>query len=189
MTIMGDQEATSCTWGQFTHIWADTKLATRNSQTMLEKAFPFFDEDGSGFITRQEMTDQFAELGGLLTAEEIQHFHDILDSDGNGVIDVRLPNCALYGIIRGSMCCDIYTARCTTHNSMVHWQEALLEPGSLHYKKKLSSAELNSKSPPLVAVFGVYRSSASNNARCYLARSQQSSDGVRKAGLQHGTTF
>lgn len=53
----------------------------------------FFDEDGSGFITRQEMTDQFAELGGLLTAEEIQHFHDILDSDGNGVIDVR-PPCA-----------------------------------------------------------------------------------------------
>ena len=54
----------------------------------------FFDEDGSGFITREEMTDQFAELGGLLTAEEIQHFHDILDSDGNGVIDVR-PRCAL----------------------------------------------------------------------------------------------
>ena len=52
----------------------------------------FFDEDGSGYITRQEMTDQFAELGGLLTAEEIQQFHDILDSDGNGVIDVRLPS-------------------------------------------------------------------------------------------------
>jgi Ca2+-binding EF-hand superfamily protein len=48
----------------------------------------FFDEDGSGFITRQEMTDQFAELGGLLTADEINRFHDILDSDGNGVIDV-----------------------------------------------------------------------------------------------------
>jgi hypothetical protein len=53
----------------------------------------FFDEDGSGFITRQEMLDQFRELGGLLTKEEIEQFHDILDRDGNGVIDVRPALC------------------------------------------------------------------------------------------------
>lgn len=50
----------------------------------------FFDEDGSGTITRQEMKEKFKELGGLLTDEEIEQFHDILDSDGNGVIDVRI---------------------------------------------------------------------------------------------------
>jgi Ca2+-binding EF-hand superfamily protein len=49
----------------------------------------FFDQDGSGFITREEMVDQFRELGGLLDKAEIELFHDILDSDGNGVIDVR----------------------------------------------------------------------------------------------------
>ena len=49
----------------------------------------FFDEDGSGFITCQEMVDQFKELGGLLSEEEIELFHKILDDDGNGVIDVR----------------------------------------------------------------------------------------------------
>jgi hypothetical protein len=49
----------------------------------------FFDQDGSGFITREEMVQQFQELGGLLDKAEIELFHDILDSDGNGVIDVR----------------------------------------------------------------------------------------------------
>lgn len=48
----------------------------------------FFDQDGSGFITCEEMVDQFAELGGLLSAEEIHKFHSVLDRDGNGVIDV-----------------------------------------------------------------------------------------------------
>lgn len=41
------------------------------------------------------MLDQFAELGGLLTAHEIERFHDILDSDGNGVIDVRSSSPAI----------------------------------------------------------------------------------------------
>jgi Ca2+-binding EF-hand superfamily protein len=50
----------------------------------------FFDEDGSGTITRQEMKEKFKELGGLLSDEEIELFHDILDGDGNGVIDVRI---------------------------------------------------------------------------------------------------
>lgn len=35
------------------------------------------------------MISQFAELGGLLTEDEIQQFHDILDVDKNGVVDVR----------------------------------------------------------------------------------------------------
>jgi Ca2+-binding EF-hand superfamily protein len=35
------------------------------------------------------MKEKFQELGGLLSDEEIEQFHDILDSDGNGVIDVR----------------------------------------------------------------------------------------------------
>lgn len=42
----------------------------------------------SGFITCQEMIDQFSELGGLLSADEIHKFHSVLDRDGNGVIDV-----------------------------------------------------------------------------------------------------
>lgn len=57
-------------------------------------ALQFFDQDGSGTITRQEMKEQFAELGGLLSDEEIEQFHDALDVDGNGVIDVRAaPGC------------------------------------------------------------------------------------------------
>lgn len=48
----------------------------------------FFDQDGSGYITCEEMVEQFAELGGLLSAEEIHKFHGVLDRDGNGVIDV-----------------------------------------------------------------------------------------------------
>jgi hypothetical protein len=108
--------AKSCTWDYFCHVWKDALVAEQHSRTMLEKAFPvrpptwtlntvshesfviivsakcfdvqFFDSDGSGFITRQEMMEQFQELGGLLTANDIQRFFDILDSDGNGVIDV-----------------------------------------------------------------------------------------------------
>lgn len=34
------------------------------------------------------MVEQFAELGGLLSPEEIHRFHNVLDRDGNGVIDV-----------------------------------------------------------------------------------------------------
>lgn len=51
----------------------------------------FFDQDGSGFITCDEMVDQFAELGGLLSPDEIHKFHSVLDRDGNGVIDVSIP--------------------------------------------------------------------------------------------------
>ena len=58
-------------------------------------AVKFFDQDGSGTITRQEMKEQFAELGGLLSDDEIDQFHEILDVDGNGVIDVRPAACML----------------------------------------------------------------------------------------------
>jgi EF-hand domain pair len=76
-------------WDHFTHLWKDAMDAERGTEHLLEKAFPFFDQDGSGYITRDEMVQQFQELGGLLTEAEIHEFHDILDSDGNGVIDVR----------------------------------------------------------------------------------------------------
>jgi Ca2+-binding EF-hand superfamily protein len=72
---------------------ADAIEAERGTEHMLEQAFPFFDQDGSGYITREEMINQFQELGGLLTKEEIEEFHDILDVDGNGVIDVHPENC------------------------------------------------------------------------------------------------
>eukprot|EP00892_Ulva_mutabilis_P008050 jgi/Ulvmu1/5617/UM023_0156.1 len=87
MARMSPDPVTTCTWGQFCHIWKDGISAEEHSRAMLEKAFPFFDQDGSGFITCEEMKEQFAELGGLLTAEEIHKFHSVLDRDGNGVID------------------------------------------------------------------------------------------------------
>ena len=90
---MGIDPTGPFTFGQYTHLLAQAIDAERGTEHMLEKAFPFFDQDGSGFITREEMVEQFQELGGLLSREEIEEFHDVLDSDGNGVIDVRCSVC------------------------------------------------------------------------------------------------
>lgn len=87
---MGMPESASWDWGQFCHLWRHAIEASEDSEQLLTMAFKFFDEDCSGFITRAEMVQQFAELGSLLTAEEVDLFHDILDADGNGVIDVSV---------------------------------------------------------------------------------------------------
>ena len=86
---MGMPEHSTWHWGEFCHLWRHAIHAAEDSEQLLLLAFKFFDEDGSGCITRAEMAQQFAELGGLLSAQEVDLFHDILDADGNGMIDVR----------------------------------------------------------------------------------------------------
>ncbi|GIL71740.1 hypothetical protein Vretimale_824 [Volvox reticuliferus] len=53
---------------------------------ILKRAFQFFDKDGNGEISVQELRTTMHELGDLLTDEEISAFMEILDVNNDGAI-------------------------------------------------------------------------------------------------------
>lgn len=60
-----------------------------DEEEVLWRAFQFFDRDGNGDISVSELESTMAELGGYLSAEELQRFVRLMDANNDGVIGVR----------------------------------------------------------------------------------------------------
>jgi calmodulin len=52
----------------------------------LKQAFEFFDRDGSGYITKEELRLALNRLGKLCTEKELNAMISVNDDDGNGKI-------------------------------------------------------------------------------------------------------
>jgi hypothetical protein len=57
-------------------------------EEVLCQAFQFFDKDGNGEVSCAELRTTMAELGGLLSEQEIGAFAAIMDANNDGVISV-----------------------------------------------------------------------------------------------------
>ncbi|RHX97981.1 hypothetical protein DYB36_010548 [Aphanomyces astaci] len=72
------------------HASDDNAAATMNAASQRETiraAFRAFDEDGSGRIDANELSDLVASLGGVMSSVELQAALRVLDKDGDGVVD------------------------------------------------------------------------------------------------------
>jgi len=63
------------------------KADMENAEDEIRGAFQVFDEDGNGFINRQELAAVMKNLGEQMTPEEIQTMLDEADLDGDGQIN------------------------------------------------------------------------------------------------------
>lgn len=59
-----------------------------DEEEILKRAFFFFDKDGNGEISVQELRTTMHELGDLLTEDEIVSFMSVMDVNNDGVIGV-----------------------------------------------------------------------------------------------------
>lgn len=74
------------TFGEFVHLWA---LYIRNrdqEETILNKAFQFFDRDGNGVISSDEFKTVMTELGDPLTDDECHLFISLVDKNKDGQV-------------------------------------------------------------------------------------------------------
>lgn len=55
----------------------------------LRETFEYFDRDHNGTIDRDEFTQLLDALGAEMSAEEASIGFEIIDADGNGVIEFR----------------------------------------------------------------------------------------------------
>ncbi|RQM26457.1 hypothetical protein B5M09_002356 [Aphanomyces astaci] len=72
------------------HASDDNAAATMNAASQRETiraAFRAFDEDGSGRIDANELSDLITSLGGVMSSVELQEALRVLDKDGDGVVD------------------------------------------------------------------------------------------------------
>ncbi|RHY90268.1 hypothetical protein DYB37_007119 [Aphanomyces astaci] len=72
------------------HASDDNAAATMNAASQRETiraAFRAFDEDDSGRIDANELSDLVASLGGVMSSVELQAALRVLDKDGDGVVD------------------------------------------------------------------------------------------------------
>ncbi|GLI63931.1 hypothetical protein VaNZ11_007072 [Volvox africanus] len=74
------------TFGQLAHVWYSMLQDLTDEDEMLKRAFQFFDKDGNGEISVQELRTTMHELGDLLTDEEINAFMEILDVNNDGAV-------------------------------------------------------------------------------------------------------
>ncbi|KAG2490626.1 hypothetical protein HYH03_011017 [Edaphochlamys debaryana] len=74
------------TFGQLAHVWYSMLQDLTDEDEILKRAFQFFDKDGNGEISVQELKVTMHELGDLLTEEEIAAFMAIMDVNNDGVI-------------------------------------------------------------------------------------------------------
>jgi len=72
------------TFGEFVHLWATYIKNTEHEETILNKAFQFFDRDGNGVISSEEFKVVMTELGDPLTDEECRLFISIVDKNNDG---------------------------------------------------------------------------------------------------------
>lgn len=79
-------EAETFTFGQLAHIWHSMLQDISDEEDILRRAFQFFDKDGNGEISVQELRTTMHELGDLLTEEELVSFVQIMDVNNDGVI-------------------------------------------------------------------------------------------------------
>lgn len=59
------------TFGQLLHVWKSLLADIADEEEILKRAFQFFDKDGNGDISVQELITTMHELGDLLTEKEI----------------------------------------------------------------------------------------------------------------------
>lgn len=74
------------TIGQLAHVWYSMLQDLTDEEEILKRAFQFFDKDGNGEISVQELKTTMHELGDLLSEEEIHAFMAIMDVNNDGVI-------------------------------------------------------------------------------------------------------
>ncbi|KAG2425818.1 hypothetical protein HXX76_013443 [Chlamydomonas incerta] len=74
------------TFGQLAHVWYSMLQDLTDEDEILKRAFQFFDKDGNGEISVQELKTTMHELGDLLSEEEIAAFMAIMDVNNDGVI-------------------------------------------------------------------------------------------------------
>jgi len=63
------------------------KFSDNNAEDEIREAFKVFDNDGNGFINRQELRVVMMNLGEKLTEDEIECLIDDVDIDGDGQIN------------------------------------------------------------------------------------------------------
>jgi len=74
------------TFGEFVHLWAMYVKNMEQEETILGKAFQFFDRDGNGVISSEEFKNVMTELGDPLTDEECMLFMSIVDKNNDGQV-------------------------------------------------------------------------------------------------------
>ena len=65
------------------------KIADRDPDEEIAKAFALFDESGRGRISARDLKRVARELGEALADEEIQEMIDEADRDGDGEVDLE----------------------------------------------------------------------------------------------------
>ncbi|CAD7700316.1 unnamed protein product [Ostreobium quekettii] len=76
-------------FAEFAHLWYGLMLDTADEPVVLARAFYFFDKDGNGEVTTEELKATMEELGGMLGPGEIDQFMALTRSEREGVLIYR----------------------------------------------------------------------------------------------------
>jgi len=61
----------------------------QTSMNALRKSFTEFDTDGDGFISKEELSRVIGQIGKIVKLEELDAMYEIVDKDGNGLLDFK----------------------------------------------------------------------------------------------------
>jgi len=59
------------------------------SMDALKKSFTEFDTDGDGYISKEELSRVIGQIGKMVKHEELDAMYEIVDKDGNGLLDFK----------------------------------------------------------------------------------------------------
>lgn len=68
---------------------ADAQPITEQNMLELREAFSVFDLNQDGYISKEELSTAMANFGHLVTKAEIDEMVNLVDKDGNGLIDFK----------------------------------------------------------------------------------------------------